>query len=76
MWLKYGIDAENALIAIEDVPSGKTSVKCPYCEGGLTAKKGKIKEHHFAHTGETCRFVAGRDRREIPVLPLYDNFNI
>jgi len=76
MWLKYGIDAENTLIAIEDVPSGKTSVKCPYCEGGLTAKKGKIKEHHFAHTGETCRFVAGRDRREIPVLPLYENFNI
>lgn len=76
MWLKYGVDAENTLVIIEDVPSGKTSVKCPYCGVGLTAKKGKIKEHHFAHTGETCRFVAGRDSRDLPVLPLYDNFNI
>lgn len=76
MWLRYGIDAENTLVAIEDVSSGKTFLKCPYCQSGLTAKKGRIKEHHFAHTGETCRFVAGRDKHEIPVLPLYDNFNI
>lgn len=74
MWLRYGIDEENTLVGIEDVPSGKTSLRCPYCQSGLTAKKGRIKEHHFAHTEETCRFVAGRDRREIPVLPLYDNF--
>lgn len=76
MWLRYGVDEENTLVAIEDVSSGKTSLKCPYCQSGLTAKKGRIKEHHFAHTQETCRFVAGRDRHEIPVLPLYDNFNI
>lgn len=76
MWLRYGVDQENTLVAIEDVSSGKTPLKCPYCQSGLTAKKGRIKEHHFAHAGETCRFVAGRGRREIPVLPLYDNFNI
>ena len=76
MWLRYGVDDNDVLVAIEDVPSGKTSLLCPYCQSGLTAKKGRIKEHHFAHTGETCRFVAGRDSREIPVLPLYDNFNI
>lgn len=76
MWLKYGTDEDDALVAIEDVPSGKTSLRCPYCKGELTAKKGRIKEHHFAHTNETCRFVAGRDSRDIPTLPLYDNFNI
>lgn len=76
MWLKYGIDEDDALVAIEDVSSGKTSLKCPYCKGGLTAKKGRIKEHHFAHTTETCRSVAGRDSRDIPTLPLYDDFNI
>jgi len=76
MWLRYGVDENDALVTIGDVLSGKTSLKCPYCQSGLTAKKGCIKEHHFAHTGETCRFVAGRDSREIPVLPLYDNFNI
>ena len=76
MWLKYGVDEENTLVLIEDVPSGKTELKCPYCQSGLTAKKGRIKKHHFAHTEETCRFVAGRNSSEIPVLPLYDNFNI
>ena len=76
MWLRYGVDEDDVLVAIEDVPSGKTSLKCPYCQSGLTAKKGRIKAHHFAHTGETCRFVERHDSREIPVLPLYDNFNI
>ena len=76
MWLRYGVDEENTLVAIEDVPSGKTSLLCPYCQSVLIAKKGRIKEHHFAHTGETCRFVTGRNSREIPILPLYNNFNI
>ena len=76
MWLRYGVDQNDVLVAIEDISSGKTSLLCPYCQSGLTAKKGRIKEHHFAHTGETCRFVAGRNSRAIPVLPLYDNFNI
>ena len=35
MWLKYGIDADNLLVAIEDVPSGKTVLLCPYCGSGL-----------------------------------------
>ncbi len=44
-----------------------------YCNGGLTAKKGKVKEHHFAHNDQTCRPIANR---EFPTLPLYDNFNV
>ncbi|MDZ8138997.1 MAG: GIY-YIG nuclease family protein [Nostoc sp. DedQUE04] len=73
MWLKYGVDEDGILICIEDIDRGKTLLKCPYCNGELTAKKGKVKEHHFAHHGETCRRVANR---EFPTLPLYDNFNI
>lgn len=73
MWLKYGVNEEGILICIEDITRGRTSLKCPYCQGGLLAKKGKVKEHHFAHHGETCRPVANR---EFPTLPLYDNFNI
>jgi uncharacterized C2H2 Zn-finger protein len=72
MWLKFGLDNEE-LVCIEDVPSGKTFLKCPYCGQGLTAKKGKVKEHHFAHNQETCRPVA---KREFPTLPLYENFNV
>ncbi|MEQ9668192.1 competence protein CoiA family protein [Coleofasciculus sp. G2-EDA-02] len=73
MWLKYGVSADNALMSIEDVPSGKTNLTCLYCGGGLTAKKGKVKQHHFAHTDETCYPVA---KKQVPTLPLYDNFNI
>jgi hypothetical protein len=73
MLLRYGVNENNALVGIEEVSSGKTQLKCPYCEGNLIAKKGKIKEHHFAHTEQTCLIVA---RGKIPNLPLYDNFNI
>ncbi|MBH8564451.1 GIY-YIG nuclease family protein [Nostoc sp. CENA67] len=75
MWLRYGIDQDKTLVSIEDVPRGKTQLRCPYCNGELTAKKGKRKEHHFAHTNETCREVSRSDRL-LPTLPLYDNFNI
>ncbi|WP_449416092.1 GIY-YIG nuclease family protein [Phormidium nigroviride] len=75
MWLRYGISPDKSLVPIEDVPSGKTQLKCPYCNGELTAKKGRRKEHHFAHTSETCREVSRSDRL-LPTLPLYDNFNI
>ena len=73
MWLKYGVDEDGILICIEDINRGKTLLKCPYCNGELTAKKGKVKEHHFAHNDQTCRPIANR---EFPTLPLYDNFNI
>ncbi|BAZ16435.1 hypothetical protein NIES4071_83120 [Calothrix sp. NIES-4071] len=73
MWLNYGVDNSGILVYIEDVCSGKSRLKCPYCSGTLTAKKGKKKSHHFAHTDETCRSVANQ---EFPVLPFYDSFNI
>ena len=77
MWLKFGVSSDNALVCIEDIASGKTALTCLYCGGGLTAKKGRVKEHHFAHTQETCRPVAHRVAyRDFPALPLYDNFNI
>lgn len=74
MWLKFGVAQDNTLVAISDIPSGKTNLKCPYCGGFLVAKKGTVKEHHFAHLEETCYPVA--TKRELPTLPLYDNFHI
>ena len=75
MWLRYGVNQDNNLVSIEDSPRGKTQLRCPYCGGELIAKKGRIKEHHFAHDGETCREVASKNR-EAPNLPIYDSFNI
>ena len=48
MWLPYGVDAYQALVCIADVRRGKTALRCPYCAGPLTAKKGQITQHHFA----------------------------
>lgn len=77
MWLQYGVAPSGELAGIDEVARGKTQLTCLYCGGGLTAKKGSVKEHHFAHTGETCKFVSQRIKtKAFPALPLYDNFNI
>lgn len=76
MWLRYGVDINNTLVAIEDTRSGKTNLGCPYCGNKLIAKKGRVKQHHFAHNDETCRMVIKREPRDLPTLPLYDAFDI
>ena len=77
MWLKYGVALSGELTSIDEVVRGKTQLTCLYCGGGLTAKKGSVKEHHFAHTEETCKPVSQRIKtKAFPSLPLYDNFTI
>jgi len=77
MWLKFGVARSGELTSIDEVVRGKTQLTCLYCGGGLTAKKGSVKEHHFAHTEETCKPVSQRIKtKAFPALPLYDNFNI
>src|SRR4028118_2345461 len=77
MWLKFGVALSGLLTGIDEVARGKTNVACLYCGGGLTAKKGAVKEHHFAHTGETCKPVSQRIKtKAFPSLPLYEHFNI
>jgi hypothetical protein len=77
MWLKFGVALSGKLANIDDVGRGKTQLTCLYCGGFLTAKKGSVKEDHFAHTEETCKSVSQRIKiKAFPSLPLYDNFNI
>jgi len=77
MWLKFGVAPSGELTSIDEVGRGKTQLTCLYCSGSLTAKKGSVKEHHFAHTEETCKPVSQRIKtKAFPALPLYDNFNI
>jgi hypothetical protein len=77
MWLKFGVALSGELTSIDEVGRGKTNLACLYCGGSLTAKKGSVKEHHFAHAGETCKPVSQRIKtKAFPSLPLYDNFNI
>lgn len=77
MWLKFGVALSGELASIDEVVRGKTNLACLYCGGSLTAKKGSVKEHHFAHTEETCKPVSQRIKtKAFPSLPLYDNFTI
>ena len=77
MWLKFGVALSGELTGIDEVVRGKTNLACLYCGGSLTAKKGSLKEHHFAHTEETCKPVSQRIKtKAFPSLPLYDNFTI
>src|SRR4028119_987740 len=77
MWLKFGVAPSGELTGINEVVRGKTNLACLYCGGSLTAKKGSVKEHHFAHTEETCKPVSQRIKtKAFPSLPLYDSFNI
>ncbi|WP_449420568.1 GIY-YIG nuclease family protein [Phormidium nigroviride] len=77
MWLKFGVAPGGEGVSIDEVLRGKTNLACLYCGGELTAKKGNVKEHHFAHTLETCKPVSQRIKtKAFPSLPLYDNFNV
>ncbi|EAW35992.1 GIY-YIG nuclease family protein [Lyngbya sp. PCC 8106] len=77
MWLKYGVTPNGYLKCVDDVLKGKTNLTCLYCGGKLTAKKGRVKQHHFAHTDETCKPVVSRHKtKQFPGLPMYDRFGI
>lgn len=71
--LKFGFTDDGWPIPIADVSSGRSHLRCPYCQGLLTAKKGRIKDHHFAHTDTPCQPV---EKRDVPQLPYYDRHHL
>lgn len=72
MWLQYALDRDDNLVSIHDVKRGKSEIRCPYCQGELMAKKGKVKVHHFAHLEETCNSVKNKNIN----LPLFWGFDL
>lgn len=73
--LPIGINTNGEPVHISQITSGNTKLQCPYCQGLLTAKKGKVMVHHFAHTNETCLISTGRDFSQLD-LPIFDRFNL
>ena len=73
MWLQYALDKNDNLVSVHDCPRGRSNIRCPYCQGELTAKKGKVKAHHFAHVADTCNHVK---TSKSPLIPLYDRFDL
>src|SRR5579863_4432474 len=74
MFIDYGLSNSGELVYIGQAPRGSTDLACPYCGGLLTAKKGRIKTPHFAHSGETC--AAANRNQDVIGLPAYDKFDL
>ena len=74
MFLNYGYDKKNNLIAIEEVEKGITELVCPFCSEVLVAKKGDIYEHHFSHLKETCQESASIIKNT--EIPFFDGIGI
>lgn len=54
--IPYALNAASRYVVhIDDCERGHAcNAICPYCQKPLTAKKGAIRQHHFAHIGEQC----------------------
>lgn len=74
MYLPYGVNDDGQLVYIESVGRGKTTLRCPYCNMRLIARKGERLAPHFAHDGKTCREV--KRSSEAVALPVYDSFRM
>ncbi len=58
--LKHGLDVKRQeIVSINDVASGLgCNCLCPSCGEKLVAKKGEIKQWHFAHnSNESCEYA-------------------
>src|SRR5262245_27287134 len=74
MFLTYGRDGRDNLIHISEAERGDAcGLFCPFCRGPLTARKGDIVAHHFAHRGESCR-PASADADDF--IPSYEGYFI
>ena len=61
-WLLYGQLNTGELLHISEAARGEAcQCACSHCGTPVTAKKGKIKIHHFAHLGPTCAYLSVYD---------------
>ena len=49
----YGLNDKGERIYIKDSIKGETYY-CPFCNGEMIRKVGKVKAHHFAHVSDVC----------------------
>ena len=70
MFLTHGVDASGQLRTISEATSGLTQLTCPFCAETLIARKGSVKEHHFAHAAKTC--AESQRTLRLTGIPLFD----
>lgn len=56
-YYSYALDSGGRLIHIDEAEKGK-EYKCPVCGAAMIVRKGKIRQHHFAHKAgsENCSY--------------------
>ena len=72
----YGKDKTDNLIHIDEAKSGNNDLLCVYCGGKLSAKKGSIVAHHFAHQkgqGENCKGASSAFSRIVLGFDYFDS---
>lgn len=73
MFLTIGKNGSGQWVSVDEVSSGKTDLFCPFCSVALIAKKGKIKQHHFAHAGDTCnQSIEAAKHSQIPTIDTFE----
>ncbi|MEM6803020.1 MAG: GIY-YIG nuclease family protein [Bacteroidota bacterium] len=75
IFLPYGLNQEDQMVHISEVESGQTSLRCPFCQAYLIARKGKRLSHHFAHKSNSCKHVLSGEMHVLfPTIPFYSDF--
>lgn len=74
MLLDFGLDTHGHYVHVGGVGKGKVELFCPYCNGQLQAKKGKVIAHHFAHLKDTCQ--KSKLSVSITQIPTIDRFEL
>ena len=52
----FASTADNHIIHIKDVIPSSARYFCPYCRQEMIARRGNIREWHFAHKAERCSY--------------------
>lgn len=71
--LTFGVTKKGDWIFIDEFGRGQPSLYCPFCKGGLVAKQGLTKYHHFVHEEDSCtQMLAALNVCQLPTIDTFE----
>ena len=52
----FALNTDNCIVDIKDVYYSNERYFCPYCHSEMIAKRGNIRQWHFAHKADKCSY--------------------
>lgn len=52
----FALNTDNCIINIKDVDYSGEPYFCPHCHNEMIAKRGNIRQWHFAHKADKCSY--------------------